>query len=198
MSLVTSPIRSARDATRASVSTRPTGVSVWTALRDKSRGFIGLFRKGSIAQVVLATLISLFFFAVTVREQPFELRRLNLIKIFSEFQVFGVLLVCVVLQTHEQGFATEVVTIDDYGTMQTVLTLAVLPVTAYFLLRTLREMRAQAKSDLSELGVLSDANALGPTIEDGSQRGAQTADDEEDNPMFDGNDEATEGRVDMA
>ena len=66
-------------------------------------GFIGLFQKGSIAQVFVATLISFLFFAATVREQPFGQQRLNIIKTFSEFQVFGVLLVFFFLLLHAES-----------------------------------------------------------------------------------------------
>ena len=50
-------------------------------------GGIGLVQRGSIAQTMLATLISFFFFAAAVRAQPFENPRLNAIKVFSEFQL---------------------------------------------------------------------------------------------------------------
>ena len=128
----------------------------------------------------VATLISFLFFAATVREQPFEQQRLNIIKTFSEFQVFGVLLVCIIVQTHEQGFATEVLDIDDYGTLQSALTLAALPVTGYFLLRSLRDMHAQAKTDLSIL----DATRINNPILD-----------EEDNPMFGGDSEPSDDKA---
>jgi hypothetical protein len=89
-------------------------------------GLISLVNRGSIAQTVLATLISFFFFAFTVRAQPYNSTRLNMLKVFSEFQMFGVLLICVVLQTHAiPSFGAEVVTLDGYGLTQVYMTMAV-------------------------------------------------------------------------
>ena len=92
-------------------------------------GFVSFMGAGSIAQSVAATLISFFFFALTGKHMPFEATHLNMIKIFTEFQIFGILLVCIVIQTDEQGFATEAITLDGYGSLQTILTVAVLPIT---------------------------------------------------------------------
>ena len=75
-------------------------------------GFVSFMGAGSIAQSVVATLISFFFFAWTFKQMPFEAQHLNMIKIFTEFQIFGILLVCIVLQTNEQGFAAEAITIN--------------------------------------------------------------------------------------
>jgi len=94
---------------------------------------------------VLATLISFMFFALSFHAQPFNTARMNAIKICSEFQIFGILLACVVLQTHHQGdrIATEAIGLEDYGTAQVVLTLAIMPVTIYVLGLGLRDMRTQ-------------------------------------------------------
>ena len=53
---------------------------------------------------------------------------LNAIKIFCEFQIFSVLLICCVLQTYGNDFSREYVTIDDWGFILTAVTLAVIPV----------------------------------------------------------------------
>jgi hypothetical protein len=37
-----------------------------------------------------ATLIAFFFFALSFREQPFKAEATNRLKLFSEFQIFGV------------------------------------------------------------------------------------------------------------
>ena len=107
-------------------------------------GLITLVHRGSIAQTVLATLISFFFFAFAVRAQPYRHRRLNILKVLSEFQLFGILLVCVVLQTNEVGFEAEAITIDGYGAAQIALSVIILPVALYFLaiaVCDLRELR---------------------------------------------------------
>ena len=113
-------------------------------------GLIGLFQRGSIAQTVLATLVSFFFFAVTVRAQPFQSRHLNLIKVMSETQLFVILLCCVVLQTNEQGFATEVITEEDYGTIQVVATVMALPISVYMLLQSLCDLVNPADEEEEE------------------------------------------------
>ena len=94
---------------------------------------------------MLATLISFMFFALSFHAQPFNTARMNAIKICSEFQIFGILLACVVLQTHHQGdrIATEAIGLEDYGTAQVVLTLAIMPVTIYVLGAGLLDMRTQ-------------------------------------------------------
>lgn len=51
-------------------------------------GLIGLVQRGSIAQTVLAALISFGFFAATLKAQPFKSERLNLVKLVSEFQLY--------------------------------------------------------------------------------------------------------------
>jgi len=108
-------------------------------------GLISVFQRGSISQTVLATLISFMFFALSFHAQPFNTARLNAIKICSEFQIYGILLTCVVLQTHQKGdqIAAELLTIDDYGTSQVLLTVAILPVTIYVLGMGVRDVRAQ-------------------------------------------------------
>jgi hypothetical protein len=127
-------------------------------------GLISVFQRGSIAQTVLATLISFMFFALSFHVQPFNTARMNAIKICSEFQIFGILLACVVLQTHHQGdrIATEVIALEDYGTAQVVLTLAILPVTIYVLGLGLRDMRTQGTDKplaQAEEDVATDADA---------------------------------------
>ena len=109
-------------------------------------GIIGLFQRGSIAQVVAATMLSFFFFAITIREQPFQTKHLNIIKVVSEIQLFVILLVCCVLQTHHQGFAAEVVTPGDYGQLQVFATVAVMPITVYLLFKGLRYLDANLLS----------------------------------------------------
>eukprot|EP01046_Picozoa_sp_COSAG06_P040541 COSAG06_NODE_4918_length_3858_cov_5.222666_3_plen_109_part_00 len=93
-------------------------------------GIISLFGRGSIAQVVTATCVSFFYFALVVREQPYNARHLNLVKVFTESQLFGILLILVVLQTNHRGLAVETVQEDDYGMIQILLALSVFPVVA--------------------------------------------------------------------
>ena len=45
----------------------------------------------------------------------FKSDRLNRIKIFSELQIFAVLLISVVLQSYQADFSTEVIGFDGYG-----------------------------------------------------------------------------------
>jgi hypothetical protein len=108
-------------------------------------GLISVFERGSIAQTVLATLASFVFFALSFHAQPFNTARMNALKICSEFQIFGILLTCVVLQSNRKGdqIATELITIDDYGSVQVVLTIAIVPITMYMLALGVRDLRAQ-------------------------------------------------------
>jgi hypothetical protein len=76
---------------------------------------------------------------------PYKVRKLNTIKLFSEFQVFGVLLVCVVLQVEASGFATEVVTIEMYGIVQTALTLSIVPIVVYLLLTNIKILEQEVE-----------------------------------------------------
>ena len=50
-------------------------------------GLIGLAGRGTVFQTVVATLISFMFFAFSFREMPYNTRRLNAVKTFSEFQL---------------------------------------------------------------------------------------------------------------
>ena len=110
-------------------------------------GLIGLLGRGSVVQMVAAQFISLFFFAVHYRAQPFEAPMLNAVKSFSELVIFGNLLVSTVLQVHAAEFADEVVSIDDYGTAQIGLCLMMVPVTICFMVAHIRDLSATVKQD---------------------------------------------------
>merc|ERR1711865_1149148 len=77
--------------------------------------------------------IAFYFFAISYREQPFRSRGLNRIKIFSELQLFCILLVCAVMQANEAepDFEGDPIDMNDYGNLLTALTLAVLPCVIY-------------------------------------------------------------------
>lgn len=94
-------------------------------------GLIGLFQRGSVLQTVCATVISFFFFAVAFRERPFEEDKLNIVKIYSEFQIFGILLLCIVIQTRAVDFDAEMAGLTEYGQAQIVLTLSVMPISIW-------------------------------------------------------------------
>jgi hypothetical protein len=106
-------------------------------------GLIAMFRRGSTAQTVLATVVAFAFFALTVRHQPFNVARLNQIKMFTEFQIFGILLSCVVLQTHDRALNGSFGGTDVfyYGVAQTILTLSLLPITIFSLASGLKNAR---------------------------------------------------------
>ena len=98
-------------------------------------GMIGIIGRGAVAQTVIGTLISFYFFALSYRECPFKKNALNQVKIFSEFQLFCILLVCTTIQANsaEDGFKGEPIDLEGYGDILTVLTIAILPVAIYFL-----------------------------------------------------------------
>jgi hypothetical protein len=96
-------------------------------------------------------MISFFFFAVSFREQPFVAPRRNHVKMFTEFQIFGILLVCLIIQVDEKGFDTEYVTIDAYGVIQTVLMVAIIPAAVYFIALTCRDLKDETKEGIEKL-----------------------------------------------
>ena len=79
------------------------------------------------------------------RERPFESSRLNFVKACSEFQLFGILLICVVLQSSKVGGipSTEIMRNDGYGVCQLILTLAIVPITGYVLRKRVIDMREE-------------------------------------------------------
>ena len=81
-------------------------------------------------------MIGFFFFSISFKEKPFKKDAMNKIKIFSEFQLFAVLLICTVMQanTAAKNFEGEVVGIDDYGDALNLLTLLILPVVSRIVL----------------------------------------------------------------
>jgi hypothetical protein len=97
---------------------------------------------------------SFAFCAISFREQPFNKPTMNHVKIFSEFQIFVVLLVCLIIQVLDQGFESELVSIDAYGAIQTIAVIAIIPVVLYFLVRTCRDAKAKAEEDRDHGGVL--------------------------------------------
>eukprot|EP01051_Picozoa_sp_SAG22_P002489 SAG22_NODE_111_length_19607_cov_12.696637_16_plen_210_part_00 len=113
-------------------------------------GLIGLFGRGSVAQIVTGCLVAFFFFALHFRAQPFEVGMLNAVESFSEFIVFGVLLVCTVQQAHYVEFAEESVSIRDYGRVQTLLCMMLLPITCFYLARHIGEMRERKQKTKRE------------------------------------------------
>lgn len=109
-------------------------------------GLIGLFGRGTIAQSFAAVIISCFFFALSLHARPFTTDNLNRIKVFSEFQIFGILLVCIVLQTNATGLpATGLATEEFYGNVQLVLTVAIMPMVLYIMGWHARELRREHK-----------------------------------------------------
>lgn len=117
-------------------------------------GLIGLFGRGSIAQSFAAALVSFLFFAISVHMQPFKNPNMNLVKSYTEFQIFGVVLVCIILQTNSIGLPLKGVgTIDFYGSFQLWLTISLLPLVVYVLFKRAHE--------LHELVTKSRANTAG-------------------------------------
>ena len=110
-------------------------------------GLLGLVGRGSIAQSVAGVMIAFVFFALTFKERPYKSNSLNWIKIFSEFQIFAVLLICVVLQTLTTDFGTEHITVDDYGLLQCVCVVAMFPIAAYFIFDSVRDLDKRVASD---------------------------------------------------
>merc|ERR1711871_605450 len=139
-------------------------------------GLMSLMMRGTITQVVVATVISFFYFAAAVACQPFEDHLLNVFKALSELQLFGILLICVVLQTNDKGIPEELgegdLTTDHYGAIQVGLTLVILPASIFFLCVAIKDLNAE-----------SEAGSTGATSTTG---GATTESIETYNPLNDG------------
>lgn len=69
-----------------------------------------------------------FFFALSLHCRPYESHKLNVVKLCSEFQIFGVLLICIVLQVNDQGLANEKIGEDSYGYILMLLTISILAI----------------------------------------------------------------------
>jgi Ca2+-binding EF-hand superfamily protein len=112
-------------------------------------GLIVVVGRGTVAQAVAAVMISCFFLALSMRTLPFKSRALNAVKIVSEVQLFMVLLVCVVLQTRGNALDAESITVEDYGVIQTLATLAILPVTVGLIVYNVRTLQVDLKQGLT-------------------------------------------------
>eukprot|EP01046_Picozoa_sp_COSAG06_P031452 COSAG06_NODE_3065_length_5901_cov_5.700965_2_plen_1264_part_00 len=114
-------------------------------------GLIGIFGRGTIAQSFAAVFISFFFFGLSVYAQPFRTDRMNRLKMFSEFQIFGILLVCIVLQTNKNGLPdTGLATESFYGNVQLAFTVSIIPLVAYFVQQNMVAVRDAAKEKLAQ------------------------------------------------
>jgi hypothetical protein len=113
-------------------------------------GLISLVGRGTVGQAVLGTVIAFGYFAAAFRERPYNSTKLNRIKIFTEIQLFGILLVCTVLQTFHGDFGTEYISINNYGVLLTALTVAILPISLWFMWMTAQELKEKVSEDLME------------------------------------------------
>lgn len=115
-------------------------------------GLIGLVGRGSVAQCVFASFLAFFFFGLSLLCRPYAKKSLNVVKLISEFQIFGVLLCCVVLQVNAMGLANERVGEGGYGILLVVITMMIIPVSLVFVHSSLQdavEQRAVSKGDVN-------------------------------------------------
>jgi len=110
-------------------------------------GLLGLVGRGTILQSVCGCFISFYFFAISYGARPFKSDRLNRIKIFSELQIFAVLLICVVLQSYQADFSTEKIGFDGYGIMLIGVTLGIMPAVVYLFVVSAQEAKEDFKDD---------------------------------------------------
>jgi hypothetical protein len=127
-------------------------------------GILSLVGRGSIAQAVLGTVISFAFFALHLRLLPYKSSTLNAFKAVSEIQMFAVLQLSVVLQSENVGFDSEVVTVDDYGLMQTVATVLIAPVIICLIAYNVKGLAAEANDMVLEQDM--DANPLAQDVDE--------------------------------
>jgi len=127
-------------------------------------GLIGLFGRGTVAQSFAAALMAFMFFAYSVHMQPYKQRKMNLIKAFNEFQIFGILLVCIVLQTDARGLPTSGAgSGDSYGSFQLWLTLAIFPLVLFLVVKQARDLRKR-RDDSPHTEGDDSANFLNPVV----------------------------------
>ena len=126
-------------------------------------GVLGLVGRGTVAQVMCATVVAFFYFAMVFHQRPYKSEALNMIKIVSEVQIFGVLIICCVLQTYDNDFSRETVSIDDWGIILTVLTMSIIPVAVLVVYMS-----------ATEAGGVSAALALLPRKEEGGASSTKT------------------------
>ena len=116
-------------------------------------GLLGLVGRGSIGQAVLAVVLAFIFFAIALKHQPFTSGQLNFLKICSEAQLFGVLVLCLVIQAVEigpVGLSAETITTDGYGVIMVVVAAVAVPIalgSICLLARDVRERRRAAATD---------------------------------------------------
>jgi hypothetical protein len=115
-------------------------------------GAIGLLGRGSIAQVFGATLISFGFFAYAIKIMPFKSGTLNVVKIFSELQLFVILLCCLVLQTDTRGLVSQTIgNRQDFGMLQLGITIASFPLVIYIVGLHMYETKDLAKEHIMHI-----------------------------------------------
>eukprot|EP01047_Picozoa_sp_COSAG01_P019293 COSAG01_NODE_1068_length_11878_cov_45.012395_4_plen_1116_part_00 len=128
-------------------------------------GLIAVMGRGSVAQSALAAMISFLFFGLSVRTLPFKSRALNAIKIVSEVQLFMVVLMCVILQMNGTNLDAESISAEGYGVMQTVATLAILPIIMGLILYNVRTLQTDLKQDLARSRTDAGTDSEGTTMD---------------------------------
>jgi hypothetical protein len=126
-------------------------------------GLLGLVGRGSIGQAVLAVVISFIFFAIAFKFQPFTSQRLNFLKICSEAQLFGILVMCLVIQAVEigpVGLFVEAITIEGYGFIMAVVAAVAVPIALGSICLIAKDVRESRKTD--DTGAPADAPASEP------------------------------------
>ena len=104
------------------------------------------------------------------------------VKTFSEAAIFGVLLICTVLQTLESASLfeeEEIIGKEGYGVAQSAFCSCLIPVTVFYVFKNVREMRDAVKKDALEIAqITSDITKFSNPIVLGS--GSEEEEEEED------------------
>jgi hypothetical protein len=124
-------------------------------------GILSLVGRGSIAQATLGTTITFVFFALHLRVMPYKSVTLNFTKAVSEVQLFVVLLMSVLLQSHSVGFDGEAVTIEDYGLIQTVFTIMIAPVVICLIVYNAKQLHERPADAIVKSQLQMTENPLG-------------------------------------
>ena len=123
-------------------------------------GLIGLVGRGTVAQCVLASMMAFGFFGLSLRCRPFAKTTLNTVKLVSEFQIFGVLLCCVVLQVNAMGLENERIGEDGYGIALVTFCTMIIPVSLVFVYSSLQDVAEERKGNPKAAGESKHQNPM--------------------------------------
>jgi hypothetical protein len=120
-------------------------VAVAAAAANSAMRSLAMAGRGSIAQCVFATLVAFGFLGLSMRFRSFKKPALNFVKLFAEFQIFCVLLICIVLHMGAIGLEHERIGAESYGLSLVIVTAAIIPISLVFVISSLHDIYLENK-----------------------------------------------------